>query len=69
LAQEFSVEMKEPVYELVPAIGLVKDGVKVLTWLTSDFDHKLPTLDHPMIKAWIEYDKKSIECHESKKLP
>lgn len=38
-------------------VGLVKDGRGVRTWFCSDFDRKLPPLDHPEIA-------KAIDVHE-----
>lgn len=44
-------------YEIMAAslfeVGLVKSGQGVRTWFCSDFDRRLPSLDHPTIQAAI----------------
>lgn len=41
-------------------VGLVKGGGGVRTWWCSDFDHKLPGLDHPRILEFIERHEKYL---------
>lgn len=38
-------------------VGLVKNGKGVRTWYCSDFDRKLPPLDHPKIQNSIRINE------------
>ena len=42
-------------------VGLTKDGKGLRTWLSQDFDRKIPTLDHYLIQECIERHEKLIK--------
>lgn len=57
-------------YEVIMAspfeVGLVKNGKGIRTWWCSDFDRKLPPLDHPLILEAVAIQEESEQYFKHK---